>query len=457
MHDKRLIFASDRSRWLRGPFALLLLAGAIVAWWPAFIERGIDAGATLEATTPAPIPHDYEQRDALVAYWERAVREGHRNDMLSPRQLAGQYLARYRETGDIDDVVRARDMVERSLAIMPHNIAALSERASVELTLHQFSDALRDADALLVYAPRDAGFLAQRASLLMELGRYADANEALNRVPAAYRGDAPVETVRARYDELTGNLARARALLADAMTQVDALIDESAQTRAWYHMRAGEMAFNAGDISGAVGDEHVALTIFPTDNLALKDLAKFELAQHHLRAALAAATEGAHVTPFAETLGYEADAQAGLGDARGSAITRETIFAIERIGNAYHVNDRLLAVYYADHHLRAADALTIARREVAVRGNEIYAQDTLAWAAAQAHQWGEARRAALAATRFETEDPVLQYHAAIIALHVGARAEGIQRLRTALGRNARFHPTEADQARRLLGQLGSPT
>jgi tetratricopeptide (TPR) repeat protein len=296
-------------------------------------------------------------------------------------------------------------------------------------------------------------FLSQQASLEMELGEYGRANDALQRIPIAEQHDIAAETIRSRYDELTGNLATARALLDDAMHQADALIDEPAQARAWYHVRAGELAFNAGDLGAAVDAERTALEIFPTDNLAFKDLAKFELARHHERAARDAAVAGARITPFAETLGYEADAEQALGNDRAAHATREVIFAIERIGNAYHVNDRLLAVYYADHRLRANDALTIARREIAVRGDEIYAQDTLAWAAAMAGHWDEARRAVARATRFDTQDPLLHYHAAVIALHVGDRSEAVRQLREALAHNPQFHPTFASDARRRLAAL----
>jgi tetratricopeptide (TPR) repeat protein len=100
------------------------------------------------------------------------------------------------------------------------------------------------------------------------------------------------------------------------------------KARAWYHFRAGELAFNAGDVDRAIRDERDALEIFPTDNLALKDIAKFELAVHADRDAL-------RIPPFTETLGYEADAQAALGDAAGAA-TRDVIFAIKRIGSRGH-------------------------------------------------------------------------------------------------------------------------
>ncbi len=436
----------------RTMWAIAASALVAVAAWPALVEHGVMEARAGAVSTPAPVKRDYERRDAFVAFWEGAVREHHASDLLSPRQLAGQYMQRYREKGDIDDVVRAERMAERSLAIQPRNIAGNAEMASVMLTLHRFREALGFVDRLVPYDPSGPEFLSQRASLEMELGEYERASATLSGIEPGKQNTVQAETIRARLDELTGHLARARGLLEDASSQVDAISDAPAESRAWYHFRAGELAFKAGDNEGAVKDEQDSLAIFPTYNLALKDLAKFELANRHYRKALDAALKGAQVTPFAETLGYEADAQAALGDAKHAAAARDLIFAIERIGNAYRVNDRLLAVYYADHRLRPADALGIARREAALRGNEIYAQDTLGWAAAMDDRWDEAQRAIAKATRYETEDSILEYHAGIIALHFGHAGEAKRRLQRALSLNPHFHPVFADDARQILAR-----
>ena len=93
------------------------------------------------------------------------------------------------------------------------------------------------------------------------------------------------------------------------------------------------------------------------------------------------------------------------------------------------------------------------RREAAVRGDEIYAQDTLAWASAMDGRWAQARAAAAKATRFDTQDPMVQYHAGIVALHFGDRGSATRRLRRALELNAQFHPVFAEDARHKLAAL----
>jgi tetratricopeptide (TPR) repeat protein len=288
----------------------------------------------------------------------------------------------------------------------------------------------------------------------MELGEYARVPALLAQVKSDERNGIAIETLRARYDELTGRLAEARRLLHAAMIDYDAHFpDASAQARAWYHYRAGELAFEAGDVEEAIADERRALEMFPNYNVAYTALARFELADRHPRGALQAAAKGAEITPLPETLGYKADAQRALGDADGAAQTADLIRAIERIGNAYHVNDRLIAIYYSEHGVRLDDALRIARREAALRGDEIYAQDTLAWAAAMDGHWSEARGAIAKAVRYDTEEPRLQFHAGMIALHFGDVAQAKRRLSRALSLNPHFHPAYADEARKTLARL----
>ena len=110
--------------------AIAASALVILAIWPSVLDRQV-TDARAAAVSTAPVVRDYELRNEYVAFWEGAVRQHHAHDFLSPRQLAEQYLQRYRETGDIEDVVRARHMAEQSLAVQPRNVAAIAAMASL--------------------------------------------------------------------------------------------------------------------------------------------------------------------------------------------------------------------------------------------------------------------------------------------------------------------------------------
>jgi hypothetical protein len=291
----------------------------------------------------------------------------------------------------------------------------------------------------------------REASLDLEVGDYARAERLLAAVPEKQREDA-WRVVDSRLLELTGHLADARDVLSIASAYQNSNFDAPAQSRAWYFFRAGEMAFEAGDNDVAIGDERQALAMFPNYADAGRDLARFECALHDWNQCLLDAKASAAIVPYPETLGYVADAQRALGDAGAAQQTDDLIRAEARLGDAQHITDRLLALYYADHHEEPAAAYAIARNELLAR-DDVFTEDTLAWAAAMDGRWAQARIASLRAGRYHTENSLLDYHAAVIALHTGHRAEAKTLFARALARNPSFHQSFADDARTELAHL----
>lgn len=428
---------------------LAAVALVAIAAWPAFL--GIQAAALASAPTPAPVIADYLQRNSIVAFYERDARA--HPDQLITRMLASQYLMRYRETGDVGDLLRGERMAKLSLRLLRrNNINAEMALASAQQSLHEFRDALDSARAAMSIEPWNGTAISQAAGIETELGRYPAAERLLRSVPANPEVDVNLYTAQARYDELTGRLADARRLIDLAMGAVDSVMDNPAEARAWYHFRAGELAWAMGDGVTAERRFREALAIFPNYPRALNGLARMYWGQKRWPEALEAASRAANLMPLPETLGYEADAQRALGDARGAALTEATIEAIERIGNAHRINDRALAIFYSEHGLHAADAVAIARRDVAVR-DDVFAEDTLAWALAQSGYWNQAQTHARRALAQGTQDARLLFHAGTIAAHNGDAARAAQLLRRALDLNPQFHPVYADQARAELAAL----
>lgn len=429
---------------------VVILAGA--AAWPRFVDRRTDVAAAAGLPTMAPVVADYLQRDRLVAFWERATNERHRGDFISPRMLAEQYLQRYRERNDIDDVLRAERAAEQSLRAQPvGNLPGMLELAGVDLTLHRFHDALAITKSVERWDSGDPSMWVREASLDLEVGDYAAAAQRLRAVPERDRDDA-WRVVESRDLELTGQLGAARRLLAVASAYQNGNFDAPAQQRAWYFFRQGELAFEAGDNAGALADERQAVTMYPAYADAYRTLARIECAQHDWNDCLRDASTSAAEVPYPETLGYEVDAQRALGNAAAAQQTDDLIGAIAHLGDAQHVTDRLLALYDADHHERPQLAYAIARGELRSR-DDVFTEDTLAWAAAMDARWTEAERAANRALRYGTQNALLDYHAAVIAQHLGRRALAVRLYARALALNPSFHQTFADDARQRLASL----
>ncbi|MGA7202670.1 MAG: tetratricopeptide repeat protein [Candidatus Cybelea sp.] len=425
--------------------AALVAAAALGAAWPWFASHRAQA----TGIPTAPISMDYLQRDRFIAFDEAQVRRDP-SDQITRRMLGSEYLQRFRETGDLNDVTRAHAMAARSLSLQPQgNAQALGVIASSDIVFHHFPAALAVERSSLEGDPSNDDARAQSASILMELGRYEEAEHILNR-PSDPEVDQTWMSIRARYDEVTGNLAGARVVMAEATQQVDRMISISAYTRSWYHLRDAQLAFEAGDAQTAASEYDESLRIYPDNAMALLYQAKLYRAHHDWQRALAAATRSAELYPLPQALGYEADAQRALGDGDGASRTDALIAAEQRLFNVQGINDRLLAMYYAEHREHLNDALAAARSDIGKRGDEIYADDTMAWVLATMGRWKEARVYAVRAARYDTADPELQYHCGVIAWHTGRFGEARRRLSGALAVDPQFHPVYADDARRIL-------
>ena len=431
---------------------IVLCAIVAVAAWPRYLARSANVAAAAALPTMAPVVADYQNRDKLVAFWEKAENEHHPGDMISPDHLAEQYLQRYRERMDIDDVLRAERAAKQSLVAQPRgNMPGELALASVDLTLHRFHDALAITKHVEAYDPGDVSMYVREASLDMEVGAYRPAERRLTAVPEKRRDDG-WRVVESRYLELTGHLTEARVLLATAAAYQNAEFDAPAQSRAWYFFRQGEMAFEAGDNDAALGFEREAVSIFPNYADALRTLARIECARHEWQQCLTDAVASSNIVPYPETLGYKADAQRALGDATGAAQTGDVIHAVGALGDRQHITDRLLAIYYADHRLYPGAAYAIAKNELRSR-DDIFTEDTLAWAAAMDGRWDEARTRSAAALRYGTQNSLLEYHAGVIAQHFGDRSAAKADFERALALNPSFHPVFAGDARAKLGSL----
>ena len=426
--------------------SLWVLVGLLVLFGTGSVLAGALPVSWLQRETPAGVFPDYEQRNLIIHNYESQVQRSP-DSWLRLRLLAAQYLRRFREQADVEDLLRAEQAARQSRSIQPSGESDLL-LASTLLSQHRFQEALQ----VVTDTPRSAtDTVALRASIQMELGDYATAHQLIQSLPTD--ADSPGHSaIAARYLELTSHLGEARQLLNATLEQLDSFYTNPAETRAWFHVRAGDLAFLSGDLAASERRYQEAIALFPDDIAARTGLSRLYAVQHRWQKTLEVANQGIERVPLVETLGYKADAQRALGDPQGAKDTEALIEVVARLSKVQGIYDRALAVYYTEHGIHLPEALEIAQREVAVR-DDIYAEDTLAWAAAANGEWQTAQRAAQQATRYGTEDALLHFHRGMIALHGGDRASAQERLSLALRLNPKFHPQYATEARQTLAQL----
>ena len=118
-------------------------------------------------------------------------------------------------------------------------------------------------------------------------------------------------------------------------------------------------------------------------------------------------------------------------------------------GNLYN---RQLALFYADHDMKAEEAYSNAAKEYEVR-RDIYGADAVAWTALKAGKITEAQTAIKDALRLGTKDAKFFYHAGMIENALGNRAEAKRFLELSLKTNPAFDPLQSANAKGVLEAL----
>jgi len=116
------------------------------------------------------------------------------------------------------------------------------------------------------------------------------------------------------------------------------------------------------------------------------------------------------------------------------------------------VYNRELALFYADHDLKPAVAVDLARKELEVR-RDIYTHDVLAWALLKSGKPRDALLEMQQALKLNTRDARLYFHAGMIHRELGDHDKAQEYLRLCLATNPHFHVLNAAIAERTLASL----
>ena len=400
-------------------------------------------------------PYDPAVLENAIRFHEMRVKRDS-GDAIECAMLAGCYLQRCRETGDIADATRAEAMARRSLSIRKRrNLAAYDQLALSLFTQHRFPEALALTKEIAAAAPDDAQAQSLLVELNTEMGNYDLAAKGMA-VLAATNHDPHTLAMTARLMEMTGNLAGALTRIQTARAMADTNLDMSAESDAWYHMREGNMLGALGRTDEAKAAYSAAISVFPNDYRSMTFLTRLCAGQGDYAQAIAWGRKSAAIVPTPEILALLGDSYAASGDARQAKTQYAMVDAAGRIAHSQGgIYDRMRAMYCADHHVHLDEAVKIARHELTIR-HDVFAYDTLAWTSYQAGDLPGATAAIDKALAHNTQDSQMEYHAGMIARAAGRPADARAHLARALALNPYWNPFAPKQARLALAQLDAP-
>ena len=321
-------------------------------------------------------------------------------------QLASAYMQKARETSNFSLYANADEAITRSLAVEADNYDALKLRAKLELTYHRFTDALETARRAQMVRTDDHDVWGQITDALVELGDYAGAVKAAQKM-VDLRPDSSsysrVSYLRSLHGDTQGAI--------QAMTAaIRAANPNDPEGVAWCHVQLGNEFMNAGRLDAAEREFDEALRIFPDHPLALRAKAEARKAAGDIQGAIKVCEQEQDSADAAQMLG---DLYTQLGRKDVALKHYEQFESLERENAVRERSWHHMINYWLDHDRNLEEALSFATREYEAR-KDIFTCDALAWALFKNGRVAEAKKLMNEALRTGTKDARINQHAAII-------------------------------------------
>jgi len=368
------------------------------------------------------------------------------DEAVGYNKLAVAYIRQARETGDFSLNTNAQTAVDRALEIEPQNYDAQKLKASLLLTLHRFADGLEAGKKLRELNPRDAFIYGVLTDANVELGNYKEA----------------VESVQMMVDtrpnmESYARVAHVRSLHGDSDGAIEALslasrvadpADKEAQS--WCLTFLGHEYFKVGRFDEAERVYDAALKILPNYHHALagKGNARAAAGDYENAVKFLAQTQARVPTP--EVVIALGDVYAKSGNQEKAAEQYKLAEFIEQ--KLDNLDQRRLALLWADQNTKLDEALVIATREHAAR-KDVYTADIYAWCLYKKGDLPAAKTAITEALRLKTKNALFFYHAGMIEKGLGNSKAAADYLQKALQLNPSFDILQAENAKAALQEL----
>jgi tetratricopeptide (TPR) repeat protein len=287
-----------------------------------------------------------------------------------------EYVKQARDTANPVYHAKAEEALRKSFEAAPDNFEGLKAKTWLLLGQHRFAEALELATKLNRKSPEDlqvSGFLVDAN---VELGNYADAENAAQWMLDLRPGNIPGLTRAAYLRELYKDPDGALQLMQQAFHRTRA---EDKGDRAWILTHIGRLLGKKHDYAKAELALDAALKIVPNYHYALGNLAELRKDQKNFNAAAELYRKRSEVAPHPENLYDLGDAlmKAGRQSEAKAVFARFEPLAIAE-SEKFDNSNRELALYYLDYAKKPVQGLRIAQFEANRRRDvhtlEVYAK-----------------------------------------------------------------------------------
>lgn len=381
--------------------------------------------------------------DQIAIYQKWAAADA--TNIQTQNLLAAAYLQKTRETADPGYLERSSALVDRVLAKQPRNYEAWRIRNLIELNRHHFSVVAEYAGQLTTWVPTDPQNWGTLGDAMMELGRYEDASKAYQRMASIKESLSSLNRL-AYYRFVTGDAEGAIAAMKRAVESGAAYPENNA----WCLADLGSMYFKLGRLEEAERAYRAAVTAFPGQHLAHAGLGAVLAARGQAKEAIASYVRAQAIVPLPQYAGALTDLYTATGQEEEARRQRANVDMIAQLEEAAGQKaNRTLALVYANQGRHLDKALALAEADLALR-KDIYTWDAFSWVSYKLGKLEDAQKASVEALKTGAKEPLLLYHAGMIAQAAGDGQRGRRLIEGALSLNAKFDPVQAPMARKAV-------
>jgi len=421
--------------------ALAILGGTMLGRFAFLGEQDRTADTTVGVTslaTDEEVLADLERRAAVDP-----------TDVDAWQQLGSRYVDAGLRLSDVAYFELANQALEHAEALAPGAFATVLPRGTLDLTLHRFADALDGGTAAIALNPFSAEAHGVVVDALVELGRYDEAAETLQRMLDLDPG-LPALSRASYVRELHGDLDGA----VQAMQQAEAAGSPAGQQTAVVVALVGDLHLERGDLDQAAAAYGRASSAYPSFPPAELGDARVRAARGDIDGAVAdldAILDRAPSPGSALLLGHLLRLQGRTVEAADvDAVYRTLMDQEAAVG---HVVDLELAQFEADSG-DPRRAVSLAEAAAAARPGNVFVEDALGWALLQVGRPIDAIPHVEAALRLGTARASFHVHAAAVYAATGDREAAVQHVARAFERSPWSSLGLLDEARTLAAQLG---
>jgi tetratricopeptide (TPR) repeat protein len=412
---------------------MLRVAGGGPAPIPQLSPRSDRAGA----------PGEFLNAQRAAGYYTEEIRK-HPSSPANYVQLAQLFQQEARVTGKHHEYIpKAFALLDQALHVAPNDFDATVTKASLLMTLHRFAEARLLAERAIRGNHRSAFAYGVLCDAFVELGLYDRAVKECDTM-LAIRPDIRSYARASYLRELHGDLAGARQAME---TAADAGVSGQ-ENRAWALYTLGGLYLESGKPDTAEYIFKGILEERPDYPFALSGMARGEYFRGRPDDALRLLTRAAEITPDHIYLEQIADIERSTGKVHeAEGIAKIVLSSFEQHENDGWNIDREYALFCANHGINTAESLRRARREYDQRPENIDALDTYAWVLYKKGDAGAAKPLIERALRLNTQNPDINYHAAMIYRATGNHALEQSHMRRAHSARLSANPLYAGEIR----------